>query len=254
MTSFPKLREFGVLARVGFLGFMLTLVGGIVASVQQVRQHYSPRDQEPGLSMLDLKGAYHGVKAPSRLLVAIEEKNHPAELAKNKREALIKWLKGDGVATQYDNIDLGDFAPAEIFAADCMSCHGKASKDPIAKTLPLDSWDDVKKVAFSKTIERTPTDKVIVSAHAHMLAMATTTIVLALLLFMTTFPRRLSEFLCGVMGVSLLLDFAGWWIAREWADGTYLIVVAGGAYNASTALAILMVMVELLRPQLTKPS
>lgn len=250
MTPFPKLREFGCLARMGFLGLLLTVAGGIVMAMLQVQQHYAPRDQEPGLSMLDLEGAYHGVKAPSPLLQAVMERNHPPELAKNKRDALVKWLEGNRVQTDYDNIDLGDFAPIEIIATDCLSCHGRSSKDPIAKAVPLDDWSKVKTIAFSKTIEPTPADKVIVSAHAHMPAMATLTLVLALMLFMTTYPRRLIEALTGTMGVFLMLDFAGWWLAREWMQGTYLIVVAGGAYNAASALAIVLLGVELLRPRL----
>jgi hypothetical protein len=141
----------------------------------------------------------------------------------------------------------------EIIASDCLSCHGRGSKEAIAKAMPLDDWSKVKTIAFSKTIEPTPTDKVIVSAHAHMPAMASLTIVLALMLFMTTYPRRLIETLAGAMGVFLMLDFAVWWLAREWVQGTYLIVVAGGIYNAATALVIVLLMVELMRPGL-KPA
>jgi hypothetical protein len=249
--NFPKLRELGCLARLGLLGLMLTLVGGIVASALHVKNHYSPRDQEPGLSMLDLQGAYHGVKAPSRLLTALKDNNHPPELAKNKRDALVKWLESNRIQTDYDNVDLGDFAPAEIFVADCVSCHGRSSGDAKAKAVPLDDWDSVKKVAFSKTIEPTPTDKMVVSAHAHMPAMATCTIVLVLLLMMTTYPRRLIDWLSALMGVFLVLDFAGWWLAREFAMGTYVVVVAGGIYNAATAGAIALIMIELMRPKLT---
>lgn len=250
MTPFPKLRDFGCLARLGFLGLMLTMVGGVVTAVLQVEQHYAPRDQEPGLSMMDLKGAYHGVKAPSPLLTALEEKNHPPELAKNKRDALVKWLKGNRVQTDYDNIDLGDFTPSEIFATDCLSCHGKGSKDAIAAKVPLDDWNVVKKIAFSKSIEPTPADKMIVSAHAHMPAMATTAIVLALLMFMTTYPRRLIELLVGAMGVFLMVDFAGWWLARQGSEWTYLIVVAGGIYQGAMSVMILLIIIELMRPKL----
>ena len=247
----PRLREFGCLARLGFLGLMLTLVGGVVASILHVQNHYSPRDQEPGLSMLDLQGAYHGVKAPSPLLTALKDNNHPPELAKNKRDALVKWLEGNRIQTDYDNLELGDFTPMEIFAADCVSCHGRSSSDVAAKAVRLEDWDVVKRVAFSKTIERTPTSKVIVSAHAHMLAMGTTTIVLALLLMMTTYPRRLIEWTTALMGVFLMLDFVGWWLAREFAGATYLIVIAGGIYNAAASGAIVLIMIELLRPRLT---
>lgn len=253
MTSFPRLRELGFPARLGLLGLLATLAGAIVMAALQVQQHYAPRDQEPGLSMLDLKGAYHGVKAPSPLLEALKTRNHPAELPKNQRDALIKWLEGNRVQTDYDNIDLGDFTPSEIIAGSCLSCHGRSSKDQAAKATPLDDWSKVKNVAFSKTIEPTPADKVIVSAHAHMPAMATTTLILALMLFMTTYPRRLAECLAGAMGVFLMLDFAGWWLAREWMPGTYLIVIAGGIYNAAAGLAILLLAIELLRPKL-KPA
>lgn len=241
-----KLREFGVGARLGLTGCCIAVLIGLVASAMHLFWHYEPRDERPGFSLDDLKSAYHGIDSPSPMVQSLE-RGHPEKLAKADQEALLKWLKGDKVGENYDNLDLGDSAPAEVMGRSCLSCHARNSPKPVAPM--LDYWDDVKKVAFAVKIEPVPTKILAMSAHAHALSMAPLTIVVGMLGLATAFPRKFTGALVGFAGLALALDLGAWWLARMDDRWVSVIAISGGIYNATMVLLILVVLLELWRPR-----
>jgi len=253
-----QLRQLGWFARLGVAGIVLTLLGGLVASAAYVHVHHAKRDGQPGLSMTDLVGSYHGIDAPAQLLQTLQ-RGHPEppnELEPAERDALLDWLRSDRIAQNYDNLDLGDFAPAEIIVFNCLDCHARrvAETHEIARSVPLDYWDDVSRLAFPLKIDPPPMEILIVTTHTHALSLATISIATMLLLLMTSWPRRLVGFLIGTTGIALLLDISSWWLARLDATFVYLIVVAGGVYLLVTAVAQLAILGDLMMPKTKRPS
>lgn len=248
-SSWPRLCHLPGMARVGIAALMLTIMGGLLVSAWHLFDHYQNRDETPGLSMNDLKGAYHGVSAPSPLLESLKS-GHPETLAPTDREALVTWLTGDKISENYDNLDLGDRAPSEIFQNSCMQCHSRkvADREPIAKTIPLDYWDDVKPIAFSKDIQPGSVKVLVASAHAHSLSLASLALLLAAALLMTRFPRGVSGLLIAAMGLGLLIDIACWFLARHHPGFTYAIVLFGAAFNGACGVSAAAVLIDVLRP------
>lgn len=241
-----RLRDFGVGVRLALTGCCIAIVIGLITSAMHLYWHYERRDERPGFSIDDLKSAYHGIHAPSPLIQSLE-RGHPEGLAKTDREALLSWLKGDKVGENYDNLDLGDAAPAEVMGRSCLSCHARNAKTPAAPM--LDYWDDVKKVAFEVKIEPVPTKIVAMSAHAHALSMAPLTVVVGFLALATAFPRRVVGGVFGLAGVALAVDLVAWWLARMDAQWVFVIAGAGGVYSVTMTLLVLMTMIELWRPK-----
>ncbi len=247
------LRQLGFFARLGVAGITLTLLGGLIASAAYVHLFHGKRDGTPGLSMTDLKGSYHGIDAPAPMLAALE-RGHPEppdELDPAERSALIEWLRSDRIAQNYDNLDLGDFAPAEIIAINCLECHSRRSPQAkaIAEAVPLDYWDDVSRVAFPLKIDPPPLEILVLSTHTHALSLATISAVTMLLLILTSWPRRLIGMLIGLGGIALVADVASWWLARQHEGFVYVIVVAGGLYLLTTAAAQVAILLDLIRPR-----
>lgn len=259
--SFPRIRELGVFARLGVISLCAVFAIGLVASAVHIRDHYQNRDGDKQLSMTDIRGAYHGVSAPSPLIRSLE-RGHPDTLVAPKRAMLLDWLLGkpgpDGkrppggnprLAEDYDNLDLGDNAPSEIIRASCLSCHGSAAADPIAKKFPLEYWDNVRAIAFPKDIAPTPMDKLVTSIHAHSIALASMAVALGGLLMLTSLPRRFAELVAGVMGMALLADFVCQWLARTNEAAVWGVVVAGGAFSACAGLACVLVTIDACLPR-----
>lgn len=247
-SSPPTLRSLPYSFRMGIALLMVTLIGGYVVSGLFLSWHYDNRDEEPGLTMNDFIGAYHGVEAPSPLISALE-RGHPESLADTDRQALLDWLRGDRLSQDYDNLDLGEQAPSEIIAFNCLDCHTRsATGEDAMPEVPLEYWDDIQSIAYSKNIQPAGTNIVAMSQHAHAPSMAVILIVIACLCVCTRFPRGLTGLLVLGSGLGLLVDMAGWWISREYAGFTYGIVIGGGIYAAGTVLMGLMVTLDCLLP------
>jgi hypothetical protein len=254
MTDAPfRLRSLPPAVRLGLAFTVLVFMLGFATGGAYIYLHYSKKDERKGLSLDDLKGSYHGVSSPSPLLRVLEQ-GHPAggdkDLPDADRAALIAWLKGDRVSETYDDLDLGDAAPAEILSRNCLSCHGRkhASTQPAARALPLDFWDDVKKVAFSKRLDPVPLEILVVTTHTHALSLAVITVVVCGLVLCTSWPARLTRCVCLLAGLGLLVDIGSWWAARLHESLVFGIIAGGAVYNGLMFVALLLVLVDLFRP------
>lgn len=244
-----RLATLPVGARLGLAMLVLVFIGGFIASAAHLYLHHSKKDEEPGLSLDDLKGAYHGVRTRAPLVRALE-RGHPETLAPDDRKALLDWLASDRLDARYDDPDLGDRAPAELIAANCLECHSRRSADrhEIARSLPLDYWDDVRRLAFGKELNPVPVPILVISTHTHALSLAAVSAAVLALLWMTGWSRAVTSTLAFLAGAGLAADIGGWWLARLDDSFVWAIIVGGGAYNASMALSLLLVLVDLLRP------
>jgi len=261
----PQFRLSGltVAARIALTCLLIVLGGGIAASLQHIVDHHQNRDDKPGVSLDDIMGAYHGVQVSSPLVSALERK-HPESLPANQREFLIDWLQGKKdpatgkrpvagnprLVEDYDSLELGESAPAEIIAKNCVGCHSRKAPEAqaAAKKLPLEYLDDVKKVAFDKKIDPPSVQILTNSTHAHALSLGTMSIVLGLMLLATRWPRWLTGGVFVLMAVALLADLSCWWIARREAPAVYVLIVAGGAYAAGTVLTLLLLFLDMWVP------
>jgi len=241
------LRRLPAAARLGIGALVCVLLGGLFASGAYMKDHHEVRDGEEGLTMTDLEGAYHGVRATAPIVVALD-RGHPEDLAENDRKTLSDWLASNRISEDYDNLDLGESAPVEILMS-CLGCHSRNSEDVAARELPLEYWDDVKKLAFSREIEPTDPKVLLASTHAHSLALSVQALVLALLALLTRFSRKLVSGLICVAGVSLAVDLAGWWLARGAAVWVTALVAGGVLFALANAALATLILLDLALPE-----
>jgi len=244
-----KLSELHIFMRLAIALLVVVLLGGYVVSGLHMKWHYDTRDGIDGLTLDDIKGHYHGVQSPSPLIAALEN-DHPETLADADRDALLAWLaSGSNLSEGYDDLDLGDEAPAEIIAFACLDCHSRGASAPDAYAqLPLEYWDDIQPIAYAIDIQPTTTEILAMSQHTHAPTMAIILMVLALLGAMTRATRFIIGAIVLIGAVGLLGDMAAWWLARSNEGWVYLIVAGGFLYSAATTLVGLAVILDCLLP------
>ena len=227
--------------RIGITCLILILAGGYVASVCHMYTHYQNKDGQPGLSMDDIVGSFHGMNKPSRLWVAIQGSEREYIPTDEEYQALEKWLSGNRISEDYDSLELGDYAPAEIIALNCLKCHKRAAAEGEDEQAdpPLEYWDDVKQVAFPKNLDPVPLEILATSTHTHALTMPLVALVTCLLFLGTAWPRGVRHSFVMLTFVALLLDLASWWLAREWVFFCHVLVVTGGVFGGLLALQLI---------------
>ncbi|UCD76833.1 MAG: hypothetical protein JSV91_07870 [Phycisphaerales bacterium] len=253
-----RLRNFCPAVRFGLTCLLITILGGYASSFLHMVDHHSKRDEQPGLSLTDLRGAYHGVRVIAPMVTALEM-NHPEELDMEganplhpeDRQTLLRWLNSDRISEDYDNLDLGDAAPAEILAINCLNCHSRQATlgEGVGERIPLDYWDDVRSISFSREINPTSVEILTTSTHTHALTMGVLTVVICGLLLATSFPRILVHGSIFLIGAGLLADLGAQWLARLWEPFIWLILVGGGVYGGLASLALVAVMIDLWLPR-----
>jgi hypothetical protein len=242
------LRSLPILARLGLSSLLLTLLIGVGASLAHLYFHAHNRDEKPEFTVDDVRAAYHGIDRASPLQLSLE-RGHPDSLKPEQRTVLLKWLKSGRIAEDYDSIDLGESSPNEIIAAACVSCHSSNAKDPKAAAIRLSSLESLRKLASPQRVNPNPVEIVAMSTHAHALSLATLSIVLLGLLWLTRLPRGLVSLLVGLSGLALLADIGSWWLARPAEGFVWAIIVAGAVYNATTVLVAALVLADLWWPR-----
>jgi len=252
-----KLRNLSPAVRFGLTCVLLVMLGGMLASAAHMYVHHSVRDEQPGLTMDDLRGAYHGVRTVAPMLSALQ-RDHPWEyevdeadrLLPEEREALLEWLNSDRLSDDYDNLDLGDAAPAEIIARTCLSCHTReASVANACPEIPLEYFDDVMAVSISREINPTSLDILTISTHTHALSLATLTIIVIALALFTRLPRVVVSVLAFLMGAGLLADLGAQWLMRWHVEFVWVLLIGGLIYGGLTSLTILAVIIDLWLPK-----
>jgi hypothetical protein len=243
------LRSLPLAVRLGLSGLVLTLLIGMAASAAHLYMHTQNRDESAGLTIDDVKAAYHGLDKPSPLVTALERGHPEMGLGTDDRATLLKWLKSGRIAEDYDSIDLGASTPNEIVSGSCLSCHSASSTGPTASPLRLDSAEAIRRLAFPKKVNRTPVGVAAMSTHTHALSLGALSLTILAALWLTRLPRGLTSILVALNGLSLFADIAAWWLAREHEGFVYLITAAGAVYNVTTILVILLVLADLWWPR-----
>jgi hypothetical protein len=258
-----RLRRLPFSLRLALAALLLSLALGEAASLYHLYRHHEKKDEAPGLSFTDLEGSYRGVDQPSRLKLVLDAPHGRDHLPdERERAALSRWLAGRRINDEYDSVDLGELAPAEILARRCVSCHARSPKDAagargIGATLPLEFWDDVAKAAFERRLDPVPVDVLAMSTHAHALTLPLVLLAVGALALLTRWPRRPLRWLVAAGCVGLFVDLASWWLAR--ADVAWLaplsgrfyvaLIVAGGAlFAAALALELALILADLVLP------
>lgn len=244
-----RLRSLGPAARLGVAGAVLTLLGGSAASGLYLALHHDNRDERAGLTIDDIRAHYHGIQTLAPLPESLRA-GHPETLDPALRTALLQWIDSPRMSQDYDNLDLGDLAPAEIIAAECLACHTRQSTGPdAAPQIPLEYWDDVRALAVSRSVQPVSMEILAASTHTHALALATLTLVMSALTVLTSWPRRVVGAALALAGLALLADIGSWWLARRFEPAVYVIAGAGALYNLTIILMGLAVLVDLCLPR-----
>ncbi len=244
--------------RLGVLGLVLTLMGGLGASWYYLFMHYAPRDGNPDdLTYVDVASAYHKMQIPAPLRVALE-RGHPDDLVdepmpSEEREALLAWLAGDAslLMQRFEDETLEEMMPAEIIYRRCVSCHDTRpeNQEHPYPDLPLYTPSEVQKVAISRDIETTPLRILAASTHAHALTLSVQTLFVILLLLLTRLPRPIVSLASVLLAFALLADIGSWWLARRSEVFVGVIFGAGAVFNGVSMLALLAIAIDLLVPR-----
>ncbi len=257
----------------------LAIVGfGYLAAVANMFHQHQLADGVPGLSIDDLRAAFHGVEvqddpgdeassAPkSRFMEMVEPggdmRKHLTKGGEPAVRTLEKWLRNGATRENFTKAGIaqeGDPSPADVVASNCLRCHnadgGEKADTPYGEDLFDVDYDMIFVYAApgtaKQTTEATPGEPrtigpnseahLFLVTHIHMLSIPVFTLIVSALFLLTGNCRGIRGLLTVAPMFSLCVDFSSWWLAR-WAEGfIYAIAAAGAVFGATFGLQILSV-------------
>jgi len=209
------------------LTVMLVVAGvGYLLGFLNIYLTYSPVDQKPGLSLVDISMSFYGARGGTKLEKAVDGSMRQYLGSDAEYQAVKDWLASGATETGFAQIQ-------PIFDASCGSCH---SAEAAVADVVTAGYADL--VPFLKQDTGKSVPRLIGVSHTHVLA---TLPVIFLLVFIFSFARysqRLKGLVMVFASLAILLDVGSWWLAKL-SPALAILVLLGGLALAVSFLALI---------------
>ena len=255
--------------------FLLIIGPGYLAGTANIFYKHQYADDEPGLTLDDLRATFHGmektfkpddkVTVNSEMLTQVRPDGEMREYLEDGGEpairGLIKWLENEAKEDEFTEEGLdqeGDPSAQAIIKAHCIECHNSDGGDmedvPYAETDESDpqyalvmttAKPDItveESGVQTKVYKPTGESKLVHITHVHVLTMPVFTFLVGVLFLMTGISDKLKLIIGPLPMLAVMLDIGGWWLARWIEPFIFVIAAAGGIFGAMYALQILCIL------------
>ena len=255
--------------------FLLVIGPGYLFGTANIFYKHQLADGEPGLTLDDLKATFHGmtkeykpedkVIVNSAMLSQVQPDGEMREYLEDGGEeavrGLITWLEQQAKEADFTKEGLaaeGDPSAQAIITAQCVECHnadGGDSEDiPFADTAEDDaqftlvneySSPDITTEESGMVVQEfkpTGTSRLIHITHVHVLTMPVFTFIVGCLFLLTGVSDKLKLLIGPLPMLAVMLDIAGWWLARWVEPFIFVIGAAGGLFGTMYAIQILCIL------------
>lgn len=272
------------------IGTFVVIIGcGYLSAVANVYYSHRLADGTEGLGLGDIRAVYGGLRAgdakaggaaTSRMLTMVRGAMRQYFDSDEDYAILEKWLVAGADPAGLDAGE-GRQTPRRVLIRSCLRCHAVSTGSEIARKAPFgqDEFDadaamlarftgaGGANAAATGDAIGDPTDKrdhlappqydvprLLLISHQHMLAIPIFTILIGGLFALTRWPAWFRAVLVPLPMLATLLDFSGWYLARVWSGGAWLIAVMGGVFGLALGVQILAILIDLARPASREPS
>ena len=229
----PGLRALALPARLLVSLFLAGAAAGLLAGEANVLAVHAGNDGVPGLSMEDLRRAYHGRPGWSLHASKVDggsmEKHVPVP---SEKAALLAWARGGGRREEFE--------PARrVLDLRCVKCHspgGEKEGSPFADARAAGArWDLVAR--YAEPDRGMSAAKRATTTHAHLFGMTVLFGLLGAVFLFTGASPRTKAIVVSAPFVGMFLDIGSWWLAIL-SPAFCWGIVAGGTLLAGSLLVL----------------
>ncbi len=227
LAGLPASAKIAVTAVLVFAGI------GYLLGFLNIYLSYSPVDQQPGLSVEDVRLSFWGSRGQTRLETAIDGTMRPYFQSDADYQATKAWIQAGAPEDQFPAIQ-------PIFESSCISCH---SAEAALGGAVLVTYQDVSAFLQQDTGKSIP--RLVSISHTHWLPTLTITTVLVFILLLTAYPERLKIVVASFSYFAILFDIGSWWLAKLSPALAVLVILGGVSLAVSFLVPILLSLYDL---------
>lgn len=207
--------------------FLLICGIGYLLGVVNIWFSYSPVDGKPGLSIDDIRLAFHGDPTASKLQKAISGNMAQYLTSPDNGTKLLDWIKAGAREDAYSTVQ-------QVFVTDCDTCH---SKDVATAGIVTDDFKSLEPLLASDAGVAWP--RLITLSHIHINGLLPLMFCLAIIFSFTRFSDKLKGVIIVYSFASFTVDVAIWYFAKLFAEAAPF-VIFGGAWLGSAYFVMIV--------------
>ncbi len=267
-------------AKLLLTAFLMLIGVGYLAAICNLYHQHSLADGVEGMSFNDLRAVFHGLtveetsdadaadlsRMAEMIAVGGKMRKHINEGGEGAIRALDAWLKRGALESEFATpalVHKGDRSARDLIDRYCLQCHnaddGEKADAPYGPDMFTIDYAMVYKFAAPGTAEEhahesnddTPGMRTIgpngvphlfLITHIHMLSIPVFTLIVSGLFLLTNVNPTLRGVIAPIPMLTLVFDFASWWLARESELFLYIIAAAGAIYGCFLAVQLFTVL------------
>jgi hypothetical protein len=216
---------------------------GYLIALANLYLTYHLTDGEPGLTSSDLRRAFYGNRANTKLASKIDGGSMQPFLKKpGDKEKILSWIQDGATEEGYRA------AVKPILEANCTRCH---NPNGLQRFAPLTNYEEV--MAVTQVDRGEPVQLWARVAHTHVQSIGLIFFVLGLVFCLTSLSDTIKTLVIIAPFVLLVIDFGARFLARFWPETIFIMMGSGAAIGLCFAAMILYPLYEMwLQKQDTK--
>jgi hypothetical protein len=230
----PKgLKSIPMYSKIGISILLIVAGVGYLLGFATIFSTYSPIDQQPGMSVADIRIAFYGSREKTRLEKSIDGTMKQYYADEAGYQATKEWIAAGGKESDFPRIK-------EIFDVSCNTCH---SADAQVAGVVTETYEDVAeylKQDTGKTVSR-----LISLSHTHVHGTLPVMFALIFIFSFTLYKNWLKTVVIAFSAAAILIDVGTWWLAKLAAALAPLVILGGLALALANAALILLPLYEL---------
>jgi hypothetical protein len=227
------LRDVSVSSKIGITAVLLIAGIGYLLGFLNIYVTYSPVDQQPGLSIQDIRLSFWGARDQTRLEQSIDGSMRPYFASDADYQATKDWIHAGAPEAEFPAIQA-------IFDQSCNTCH---SAEVATAGVVLTSYAEVTPYLAQDTGKSIP--RLISISHTHLLPTLTIITILVFIFSLAAYPQGLKSLVIAYAYFSILFDIGSWWLAKLSPALSILVMLGGIALAVSFLVLIVLSLYDL---------
>jgi hypothetical protein len=194
---------------------------------------YAPIDEQPGLSIQDIRISFYGAREKTKLEKSIDGTMKEYFMDEAGYQATKEWIGTGGPEDGFPRIK-------EIFDVSCSTCHSADAQVAGVVTEEYKDVADYLKQDTGKSVSR-----LISLSHTHVHGTLPVMFALIFIFSFTLYKDWIKTVVIAFSAVAILADVAAWWLAKLSGALAPVVILGGLTLALANAALILLPLYEL---------
>ena len=227
------MQELPLSSKIGITAFLLLAGVGYLLGFANILLTYSPTDQEPGLSLTDIRIAFYGARDKTALEASIDGSMKQYFTSDADYEEVKAWL--DAGFSEEGFLEL-----EPIMAVSCNSCHSAGAQ---VAGVVTETYKDIEGWLVQDTGKSV--GRLVSLTHTHLMSTMVLLFGLVMIFSRTQFSELIKRIVISVAFCALVADLGAWWLAKLAGPMAIFVILGGAALGTSFAAIVVLSLYDL---------